>query len=142
MSDKSVSLATLKSTIPESAISYTFTGSSGPGGQNVNRVSTAVLLRLDLDLVTISDEVKERLTTLAGSRYTKGNEILISASSYRTQKANRDDALIRLIDLFKRAESIPKKRKKVKRSRASIEKRLDSKKRKSQKKGMRRRVDY
>lgn len=140
--DRNISLRDLKTDINENAISYSFTSSSGPGGQNVNRVSTAVQLRLNLDDIVIDEDIKRRLIALSGSRYTKSNEILISASSYRTQKKNRDDALDRLISLFKRAEIVPKKRKKVKISRAAKERRLKSKKKHSLKKANRRKADY
>jgi ribosome-associated protein len=131
-----------KTKIPENAITYKFTSSGGPGGQNVNRVSTAVQLRLNIADIEIDEVVKMRLITFAGSRYTNSDEIIISSQNFRTQKDNRDDALKRLIALIQKAEAIPKKRKKIKLSAGKKQKRLDSKKQRSDKKVSRRRVDY
>jgi len=128
-------------TIPDSAVSYTFSGSGGPGGQNVNRVATAVQLRLDLQQLYTSEVIRSRLRTIAGSRITESNELLISARTYRTQRQNRDDALKRLIDLVKRAEVIPKKRKETKPTRASQKRRVESKKKRSSIKERRKRVE-
>ncbi len=129
-------------TIPDSAVSYTFSGSGGPGGQNVNRVATAVQLRLDLTQLYTSEAIKARLVAIAGSRVTDSNELLISARTYRTQRQNRDDALDRLVSLLKRAETVPKKRKATKPTRASQKRRIESKKRRSSTKENRKRVDY
>ncbi len=128
--------------IPESAVSYTFSGSGGPGGQNVNRVATAVQLRLDLNQLYTSETIRARLRLVAGSRITDSNELLISARTYRTQRQNRDDALNRLVELIKRAEAVPKKRKATKPTRASQKRRIESKKKRSSTKESRRRVDY
>lgn len=128
--------------IPDHAVTFVFSGSGGPGGQNVNRVATAVQLRLSLSEVEIEDSVMRRLKRLAGSRITDSGELLISARNYRTQRDNREDSLLRLKELVKKAEIVPKKRKKTKPTKASREQRLDSKKRRSETKSSRRRVDY
>ncbi len=128
--------------IPDYAITYTFSGSGGPGGQNVNRVATAVQLRLNLPAITMNEQVRSRLKTLAGSKITESNELLISARTHRTQLQNRDEALSKLIKLVEEAEKIPKKRKKTKPTRASKQRRLESKKKRSDTKNNRRRIDY
>lgn len=129
-------------TIPDSALSYHFSGSGGPGGQNVNRVATAVQLRLELAQIETTPHILERLKTLAGSRLIEGESILIQARTYRTQRDNRDDALKRLTDLIVEAEKIPKKRKPTKPTRASKQKRIENKKKRSDTKAGRKRVDY
>ncbi len=127
--------------IPDSAVSFTFSGSGGPGGQNVNRVATAVQLRLDLAQLYTSDVIRNRLGLVAGSRITDSGELLISARTFRTQRQNRDDAVKRLVDLLKRAEAIPKKRKETKPTRASQKRRIESKKKRSSTKERRRKVN-
>ncbi len=128
--------------IPDHAVTFIFSGSGGPGGQNVNRVATAVQLRLNLYVIEINEQVMVRLKRLAGSKLTDAGELLINARNYRTQRENREDSIKRLIDLVKQAEIAPKKRKKTKPTRASKQRRLDSKKRRSDTKSSRRRVDY
>jgi len=96
--------------VPEQAVRLAFVRSSGPGGQNVNKVSTAVELRLDLDAAQLSAGVRARLERLVGSRLTQANEIVIFAQRFRTQKANRDDAFARLEELVRKAERPPKRR--------------------------------
>jgi len=96
--------------VPDTAVRVAFVRSSGPGGQNVNKVSTAVELRLDLDAAGLAAGVRARLERLVGSRLTQANEIVIFAQRFRTQKANRDDALARLAELVGRAERPPKRR--------------------------------
>jgi len=113
--------------IPEEALEERFIASSGPGGQNVNKVATAVQLRLDVFRLGLAPDVYSRLKQLAGSRMTTAGEIVITARSYRTQEANRQDARERLADLLARAHLRPVKRVKTKASRAAKAKRVDSK---------------
>ncbi len=128
--------------INDYAVTYVFSGSGGPGGQNVNRVATAVQLRLNLASVKMRDDVRARLTALAGSRIIDSGELLINARTFRSQRENREDAVQRLIELIKKAEDIPKKRKRTAPTRASKERRLNSKKRRSDTKSSRRKIDY
>jgi ribosome-associated protein len=114
--------------IDESLLSETFTHASGPGGQNVNKVASAVLLRFDARGAGLPFMVHARLEALAGSRLTKDGAILIKASQYRDQQRNREDARARLVDLIREAAAIPKKRRATKPTRASKEKRLEKKK--------------
>ena len=114
--------------IPEEALSESFIASSGPGGQNVNKVATACQLRCDVFKLGLAPPVYQRLKSLAGSRMTSGGEIVITARSYRTQEANREDARERLAELVEKAHIRPEKRIKTKPSRAAKAKRVDSKK--------------
>jgi ribosome-associated protein len=113
--------------IPEDALEERFITSSGPGGQNVNKVATAVQLRVDVFRLGLAPDVYSRLKQLAGSRMTTAGEIVITARSYRTQEANRQDARERLADLVAKAHLRPIKRVKTKASRAAKAKRVDSK---------------
>lgn len=105
--------------IDDSLLSETFTHASGPGGQNVNKVASAVLLRFDARCAGLPFMVHARLEALAGSRLTKDGAVLIKASQYRDQQRNRDDARARLFDLIREAAAIPKKRRPSKPSKAS-----------------------
>jgi ribosome-associated protein len=114
--------------IDESLISERFTHASGPGGQNVNKVASAVILRFDAKHAALPFEVHARLEALAGSRLTKDGAIIIRASQYRDQQRNREDARERLIAMLREAATIPKKRRPTKPTRSSKEKRLEKKK--------------
>lgn len=109
-------------------ISERFTHASGPGGQNVNKVASAVILRFDTKHAALPFEIHARLEALAGSRLTKDGAIIIRASQYRDQQRNREDARERLIALLREAATLPKKRRATRPTRSSKEKRLEKKK--------------
>ena len=129
--------------IPDTDLSFAFVRASGPGGQNVNKVSSAVQLRFDMRGSTaLSDSVKSRLRALAGRRLTDDGAILIIARNQRSQDHNRREALERLADLIQRALVVPKTRKATKPTRASRERRLESKGRQQQAKQRRGKVRW
>lgn len=115
--------------IPESELSETFIRSAGPGGQNVNKVATTVQLRFDVkNSPSISVYVKNRLKTIASHLMTLDGELIIEASTYRTQGRNREDARSRLADLIIEASKPPPpKRRKTRPTKGSIERRLKAK---------------
>lgn len=127
--------------IPESEISERFVRASGPGGQNVNKVATAVELRFDPSRsAALPSEARERLRVLAGSRMTADGVLVIDARRHRTQGQNREDARERLAELIRLALVKPRRRRRTKPGKAAVERRIDSKKRRSDTKRARGRV--
>jgi ribosome-associated protein len=128
--------------IDPSEVTFDAFRASGPGGQNVNKVATAVRLRFDAGRsASLPAGVKQRLLALAGSRATRGGVVQIEARRFRTQDANRRDALARLERLIDAAWKPPRKRRPTKPTEGSRRRRLESKRRHSQVKAGRRRVD-
>ena len=119
-----------------------FVAASGPGGQNVNKVATAVQLRLDVVALRLEPAVFQRLKQLAGTRMTAKGEIVIAARRFRTQEANREDARARLSGLIERAEVEPKKRAKTRVNRVGKEQRIKAKKARGSVKANRGKVDW
>jgi ribosome-associated protein len=129
--------------IPDGDLTLSFVRSSGPGGQNVNKVSSAAQLRFDLAATAALDErVKHRLRALAGRRLTGDGAILIIARNHRTQERNRAEALERLSELVQRALAEPRPRKPTRPTRASKSRRLEGKTRDGRSKQLRGRVRW
>ena len=118
--------------IDDREVEERFVRASGPGGQNVNKVATAVQLRFDVNASSLPDEVKTRLISLSGSRMTTEGVLVIDAREHRTQGQNREAARTRLVALIERATHRPKKRTPTRPGKVAKERRLTSKKRRSE----------
>lgn len=119
---------TSKISIPEKEIKEEFVHATGPGGQNINKVATAVQIRFDvLNSPSLPDELRDRLITLAGKKMTDEGVLIIKAKRFRSQDRNRKDAINRLTDLIRKAARKPVPRRKTKPTIASRERRLDEK---------------
>src|SRR5499427_4722659 len=129
---------TIKIALDEREITESFVRASGPGGQNVNKLASAVQLRFDVRRSpSLPEDVRARLERLAGKRLTREGVLVINAERHRTQERNRQDARARLIELIRRAAVAPRPRRATKPTAGSRERRLDAKKRRAAIKGLR-----
>lgn len=123
--------------IGEDEIAWSFTRASGPGGQNVNKLSTAVELRFDVAKAALPEDLKERLRPLAGRQLTQDGVLVITAQETRSQERNREIAMQKLVDLLRKAAHRPRRRIATKPTRASKTRRLESKTKRGQTKKLR-----
>ncbi|MBO6555417.1 MAG: aminoacyl-tRNA hydrolase [Pseudomonadales bacterium] len=128
--------------IPESEIEWSAIRASGPGGQHVNKVSTGVHLRFDLKSSSLSEALKEKLLRINDSRINSDGVVVIKSVAFRSQEKNRLAALDRLDQLLEQAQRVQKPRRKTRPTKASVKRRLDSKKKQGDRKKSRRPVDY
>lgn len=132
---------TPKISIKKKEVKQSFIHASGPGGQNINKVATAVQLRFDVfNTPSLPDDVKERLVHIAGKRITGDGILIIIAKRFRKQESNRRDAINRLVNLIRKAVEKPKQRYKTKSTKESVFRRLDSKHQRSEIKKLRKPV--